>query len=398
MALVGNLSGSSLQNSVIGVTGSLVIANTTANFPSLASDTTFFVSGSRNGNDRSVFGGTVVISGSANIGDNLTAASGTFTGDVSVAGNLSVNGTTTYINTQNLLVKDPFVLLNSGSTGSDMGIVFGGGNTTNDVVLGVNNKDGTLAAVTMDSTSGSLTAIDAGILTKVYASNFMVGAGGSAVTTTPVGQLSGSGADVYLKSTNLMYLSGGNGQVSLAANGTEWSTFSTNFPNSSLINSINLVSASANSAANTPQYFASPSAGNLYTTGSTAFGITAAPSSIGSDVFFFVSGSVGNNKKAVFGGDEVVSGSLNVKSGVTVAGGNLTVSAGTMNMTGSIIPGADVTYNLGTANQRWANIYTGDLHLRNERGDWTVIEEEDYLSIRNNKTGKMYKFVLEAVN
>jgi hypothetical protein len=60
-------------------------------------------------------------------------------------------------------------------------------------------------------------------------------------------------------------------------------------------------------------------------------------------------------------------------------------------------PGADVTYNLGSPDKRWANIYTGDLHLRNERGNWTVIEEEDYLSIRNNTTGKLYRFVLEPV-
>ena len=35
--------------------------------------------------------------------------------------------------------------------------------------------------------------------------------------------------------------------------------------------------------------------------------------------------------------------------------------------------------------------------LKNERGDWTVIEDEEYLSIRNNKTGKRYKFMLEEI-
>jgi hypothetical protein len=62
-----------------------------------------------------------------------------------------------------------------------------------------------------------------------------------------------------------------------------------------------------------------------------------------------------------------------------------------------LFPSADVTYNLGSPALRWQNIYTGDLHLRNERGDYTLIEEEDFLSIRFNKTGKRYKFVLEAV-
>jgi hypothetical protein len=37
------------------------------------------------------------------------------------------------------------------------------------------------------------------------------------------------------------------------------------------------------------------------------------------------------------------------------------------------------------------------LELKNQRGDWTIIEEEEYLSIRNNKSNKMYKFVLEEI-
>jgi len=62
-----------------------------------------------------------------------------------------------------------------------------------------------------------------------------------------------------------------------------------------------------------------------------------------------------------------------------------------------LYPSADNASNLGSASKRWANIYTTDLHLNNDRGDWTIIEEEEYLSIRNNKNGKMYKFVLEEV-
>ena len=62
-----------------------------------------------------------------------------------------------------------------------------------------------------------------------------------------------------------------------------------------------------------------------------------------------------------------------------------------------LYPSADNTSNLGSASKRWANIYTTDLHLNNDRGDWTIIEEEKYLSIKNNKNGKMYKFVLEEI-
>ena len=43
------------------------------------------------------------------------------------------------------------------------------------------------------------------------------------------------------------------------------------------------------------------------------------------------------------------------------------------------------------------NVYTGDLHMKNDRGDWTAIEEEDFLSLRNNKTGKRYKIMMEEI-
>ena len=69
----------------------------------------------------------------------------------------------------------------------------------------------------------------------------------------------------------------------------------------------------------------------------------------------------------------------------------------TISDSGHVLPGADNSYDLGSSSLRWRNIYTTDLHLNNDRGDWTIIEEEEYLSIRNNKNGKMYKFVLEEI-
>ena len=63
----------------------------------------------------------------------------------------------------------------------------------------------------------------------------------------------------------------------------------------------------------------------------------------------------------------------------------------------SLLPKTDSLYNLGAADKRWANIYTGDLHLRNDRGNWTIIEEAEYLTITNNLNGKRFKFVLEEL-
>ena len=67
-------------------------------------------------------------------------------------------------------------------------------------------------------------------------------------------------------------------------------------------------------------------------------------------------------------------------------------------VTGSIMPGTDNTHDLGSSAMRWANVYTGDLHLANDRGNWTVVEESDYLTIRNNKTGKRFKLLMEEID
>ena len=74
---------------------------------------------------------------------------------------------------------------------------------------------------------------------------------------------------------------------------------------------------------------------------------------------------------------------------------------------GNIIPSTDSTFTLGSNFVRWQNIYsdavtatdvyTGDLHLKNDKGDWTMIEDEEFMTLRNNKTGKVYKLLMEEV-
>ena len=168
-----------------------------------------------------------------------------------------------------------------------------------------------------------------------------------------------------------------------------------------------------------------------------------------SDVGFFVSGSKtaagasapAHPKHAVFGGDLLVSGVirggylagigtslLGIKAGVTTIGaGTIPLSSaqggpgtdvgffvsgsvesnanvatalfgGKVKTSGSILPGVDNTIDLGASTNRWANIYTGDLHLKNDRGDWTIIEEANYLSLRNNANGKLYKILMEEIS
>ena len=38
-----------------------------------------------------------------------------------------------------------------------------------------------------------------------------------------------------------------------------------------------------------------------------------------------------------------------------------------------------------------------DINLNNDRGDWTVIEEETFLTLRDNKSGKRFKLLMEEI-
>ncbi len=96
-------------------------------------------------------------------------------------------------------------------------------------------------------------------------------------------------------------------------------------------------------------------------------------------------------------GSVSVPGSFNALGNVTLGDASSDRLSIVAAVTSSIIPSDDVAFTLGTADKRWQHIYTGDLHLRNERGDYTLIEETDFLSIRFNKNGKRYKFLLERV-
>ena len=79
--------------------------------------------------------------------------------------------------------------------------------------------------------------------------------------------------------------------------------------------------------------------------------------------------------------------------------GNFTgaVTTGAITAAGNILPSANATYDLGSSSNRWNVVYTSDLSLKNENGDWTIVEGEDDLFLYNNKKGKVYKFNLTEV-
>jgi hypothetical protein len=135
-------------------------------------------------------------------------------------------------------------------------------------------------------------------------------------------------------------------------------------------------------------------AGGVVTSGS-----ISTKNGAGSTVFIATnSGAISGSSTLEVGGNATIAGNLRIDGLATTIGNSssdrLFVSA---SVETNVLPSIDSTFDLGSPAFRWKNIYTGDLHLRNERGDYTLIEEEDFLSIRFNKTGKRYKFLLEPI-
>jgi len=62
---------------------------------------------------------------------------------------------------------------------------------------------------------------------------------------------------------------------------------------------------------------------------------------------------------------------------------------------GHLLPQVNGTYNLGSSSLRWNTIFTSDLSMSNGIGDYTIVEGEEDLFIYNNKTNKVFKFLLQ---
>jgi hypothetical protein len=56
------------------------------------------------------------------------------------------------------------------------------------------------------------------------------------------------------------------------------------------------------------------------------------------------------------------------------------------------------TKDLGSSSVRWSTVYTSDLDMSNGIGDYTIVEGEEDLFLYNNKTNKVFKFVIQEVD
>ena len=78
-----------------------------------------------------------------------------------------------------------------------------------------------------------------------------------------------------------------------------------------------------------------------------------------------------------------------------------------LTVTGNILPDANGTRDLGASGTRWQNIYTSDVDLNNQAkggntidgswGSYLIEEGENDLFLKNRRSGKTYKFMLQEV-
>ncbi len=417
------------------------------------SDTWLFISGAIGGNDRVTFGGDVHISGSLT-GVTVTATpaspvnaiqfnnAGAFGGssNLTFVGSNQLNLTgSSYIKgfagisgsaaiTGSLVIKDDIAdtsqLILSSSAGNTIFNMYNDGTfyLTNNVAsgqmaVGVTQPDATGSQVLKiypknnqqsltvfnESLAGSAAANPNLALDTNFFVNGLASSKGGNTRGTAVfgGDVVTSGSLYALNGNATVSAAAGSSTITLTSAGGSTTLTETNAGNLEIRNTApagQFVASVKTSGGVTSNFLDVRPNGSL--TGSV---ISIFPSSIyagaanpfnSSDTTFFVAGkngAKGGNTRgtAVFGGDTVISGSTYLGTSNT---DSLVVNG---LLASDIIPDGNRTRNLGSDTSRFANVYTGDLHLKNERGDYTLIEEEDCLTIRFNKTGKRYRFLLE---
>jgi len=340
--------------------------------PTVSQDTNFYVEGipgTRSSTTRgtSVFGGDLVISGT-------------------IAAVRGISGSLTKLSDgSSYLIAGSNITITTGSSGAITISAAGGGSGTSfftDPSAGKLNSTGSLALA--GALGASYTTANVG--SEVF---FFVSGSKGTLSAKPSSGMSVFGGDTLVSGT--LYIDGATGySIFNMSSGGELSirnrtlggTFLASV-NTSIGNTVNYLEVRPNGAAT----------GSVMSIFSGLYAGPANPFS-SNDTTFFVSGKRGakggiTRGASVFGGDAVVSGSahLGTDSTDTLVVNSLLAS--------DIIPDGNRTRNLGSDTARFANIFTGDLHLRNERGDYTLIEEEDCLTVRFNKNGKRYRFVLE---
>jgi len=370
----------------------------------VGSDVFFFVSGTKNDSTatakKSVFGGDVRISGSFSQGAG-TVSSGEFShaegdraaslGNYSHAEGLLTDASADYAHSEgNLTIASGFAAHSEGDTTTASGYAAHSEGYRTLALSSYAHAEGwQTAAVAAASHAGGYGTIASGSYQTVYGkfnkrnndfSIFVIGDG--------TGTLDANRGDI------LRINSGSSiGQGRVEVTGALAATLGITGSLTKLVGGSDYLIAGANitlstgslgdvtiSAAGGDSYWQSTTPNVIFTTGSAHA------------TFISVSSGMSITGSSIFSGSIMLTGSLHVGENDSSL---LYVNS---KLASNIIPDGDRTRNLGSSSARFANIYTGDLHLRNDRGDWTIVEEKDFLRVVNNTTGKQYKMVLQPID
>ena len=481
---------------LVGNTTTQAVFNTTATTVNFAQAATTITAGASGGSTTfqgnltgsNVLASALTVTNGATFGDGFgstgtsISADGNIStdGNVIVGGDLTVNGTTTTINTQNLLVEDPVILMASGAAGPNrdggIAIFSGSADTTGpgartELVFGRVAND-TWGAGKINTANGTVTDLTGMSLLPVRASKFELGGATAFVTSSDGTNITMSGSQTTIGANNRLVILEAAGVPFLTASSnaglnavslTPGAGFTTANIAHDVATTVNFAANASLEIARTVNLGTGPASGaaaqtvNIGSTNTTSAltlraGTGATTHTAGGiyDVNAAGAITIDSSGGTIGIGADAVAQAINVGTGAaarTITIGNATgatsvvLNAGTGNIdigagaqarivnlgtglaaqsvtvgsadsssalslkagTGKInvfqdvLPNTDNAIDLGSPTKRFRNMFTGDLHLKNDRGDWTVIEEEDYLSITNNKSGKRYKFVLQEI-
>ncbi len=328
--------------------------------------------------------GTLSSSAGANFLNTVITNNLNISGTTTVAGNISSSGEAVF---GGEVIMTNALLMSGNISSSAKGAIFGGGTTLSNTL----NVSGTTTLA--GNLSSSAEAIFGG---EVIMTNALLMSGN--ISSSAKGAVFGGGTTI----SNTLNVSG---TTTLAGNLS--SSGEVIFGGEAIFSNAVLASSSLTIVGDI-----SSSAGNLIigggTTISNTLNVTGAITTAGNvtSSAALQGHSLAIQAGATITGSSINHGSLTLQGMLSSSGGATFLGSifaedvnisGTTTAAGNVLPVADNTHDLGSTSKRWANVYTGDLHLRNERGDWTILEEEDYLCVVNNKTGKKYKMMLQEL-